>query len=300
MDRFLPSAREVFKYASIQDTYDAHIERELGEVTRKKIQSIIHSGRSLNFDDDVSHHIVLVTPQTNRINHRVELPSRYLYDKLMRLAKLHALDAAFLFYQAFKGVKETKALAGYIYEDLIGYQLPLGGQWSVVSMKETLQKKRYIHLWTTGNEEGDTYLRLGLGTPFEFVIFPLPSDTFGGLKKIVYAHDSELVLETGFYVPQVTNEATFDGFAYDAEQRIATVFQATVGAKHSVKTASLNWLKDLGVEKVYYVGVTPVGQSLDLPFNPVLLTFVEKVYQLALEPICPKDCLVQKCDESEK
>ena len=47
---------------------------------------------------------------------------------------------------------------------------------------------------------------------------PLPSDTFGGLKKIVYAHDSKLVLETGFYVPQVTNE-TFDGFAYDAEQQ---------------------------------------------------------------------------------
>ena len=74
------------------------------------------------------------------------------------------------------------------------------------------------------------------------------------------------MLETGFYVPQVTNEATFDGFAYDAEQRIATVFQATVGAKHSVKNPGLKWLKDLGVEKVYYVGVTPVGQSLDILF----------------------------------
>ena len=56
------------------------------------------------------------------------------------------------------------------------------------------------------------------------------------------------------------------------------MFQARVGAKYSVKTAGLKWLKDLGVEKVYYVGVTPVGQSLDLPFDPVLLTFVEKVY----------------------
>ena len=289
LDRFLLSAREVFKYASIQDIYDAHITRELGEVTREQIQSIIHSARSLNFDDKVSHHFVLVTPQTDRINHRVELPTRYLYNKLTELGKFHALDAAFLLYQASKGVKETKAHAGFIYEDLIWYQLPLGGQWPVVSMKMTPKKKRYAHLLTTGNEEGDTYLRLGQGAPFEFVTAPLPSGTFGGLKKIFYMHDGKLVLETGFYVPQVKKEATFDGFVYDAEKRIATVFQAMVGEKHSVKTAGLEWLKGLGVEKVYYVGVTPVGQSLDLPFDPVLLTFVEKVYQLALEPICPKD-----------
>ena len=289
LDRFLPSAREVFKYASIQDIYDTHITRELGEVTREKIQSIIHSARSLDFDDKVSHHIVLVTPQTDRINYRVELPTRYLYDRLTELGNLHTVDAASLLYQAFKGAKETKALARFIYEDLIWYQLPLGGQWSVVSMKKIPKKKRYVHLLTTGNEEGDTYLRLGQGTPFEFVTAPLPGDTFGGLKKIFYVYNGKLVLETGFYVPQVKNEATFDGFAYNAEKRIATVFQAMVGERHSVKTASLEWLKGLGVEKVYYVGVTPVGQSLDLPFDPVLLTFVEKVYQLALEPICPKD-----------
>jgi len=77
-----------------------HITRELGEVTWEKIQSIIHIGRSLNFDDKVSHHIVLVTPQTDRINHRVELPTRYLYDRLMELGML--LDAVFLLYQLSK------------------------------------------------------------------------------------------------------------------------------------------------------------------------------------------------------
>jgi len=107
-------------------------------------------------------------------------------------------------------------------------------------MKKVPKKKRYVRLWTAGNEEGDTYLRLGQGAPFEFVTAPLPSDTFGGVKKIFYVHNGKLVLETGFYVPQVKNEATFDGFAYDAEKRIATVFQAAVGDKHSVKTAGLS------------------------------------------------------------
>jgi len=33
-----------------------------------------------------------------------------------------------LLYEAFKEVKETKAPAGFIYKDLVHYQLPLGGR----------------------------------------------------------------------------------------------------------------------------------------------------------------------------
>ena len=114
-----------------------------------------------------------------------------LYDKLGN----HSLDAAFLF-QTFKEVKETKAPAGFIYEDLIGYQLHLGGQRPIVSMKKTPKKQEYVHLRTTGNKEGDAYLRLGQDAPFGFMTAPLPSDTFGRLKKIFYVHDGKLVLES--------------------------------------------------------------------------------------------------------
>lgn len=115
------------------------------------------------------------------------------------------------------------------------------------------KKKGYVHLSSLGQD-----------APFGFMSAPLPSDTSSWLKNIFYLHNCKIVLEPVFFVPQVKNEAIFDGFAYDAEKCVATVFQATVGAKHSVKTAGLEWLKGLGVKKVYYVDVRPVGQSLDL------------------------------------
>ena len=96
---------------------------------------------------------------------------RYIYDRLRELAKFHALDT-YLLYQAFKEVKEAKAPAEFIYEDSIKFQLPLGGQWPVVSMIKTLKKRLYIHFQTTG-EEGDAYLCLRQdGAPFKFVTAP--------------------------------------------------------------------------------------------------------------------------------
>lgn len=290
LSNYIPSAREVFKYAGHPILYDMFITRELSLLTPKKIQKIVHDAMSVNFDE-VSQHVILISPRTNRIQHRVEIPTRYMYDRLVVLSKLHALDAASLLYEAFKEVKETKAPAVFIYEDLVHLQLPLGGRWPVVTMNGT-PKIKYVHFRTTGIEEGDTYFSLGQGSdPFEFSTGPLPNHAFGSLEWITYAHNDQLVLKTGFYVPRVKNEATFDGFAYDARRHIATVFHVMVGERHSVKIASLQWLKTLDVKKVNYVGVTPVGQGLLLLFDPNWLDFVEGVYQLPLEPISQKPSL---------
>jgi len=45
--------------------------------------------------------VVLISPQANRLEHRVEIPTRHI-----RQAEgaLHALDAAFLLYEAIKEV----------------------------------------------------------------------------------------------------------------------------------------------------------------------------------------------------
>jgi hypothetical protein len=281
LTQFIPSARDVFNYAAHPTLYDTLITEQLGTLTRKEIQNVVHNAMKLKFGD-VSHHVVLISPQANRIEHRVEIPTRY--DKLRELSKLHALDAAFLLYEAFKEVKETKAPAWFIYEELVHYQLPLGGRWPVVTMNNTGKKIKYVHFRTTGTEVGDTYLCLRQGVPFEFVTVPPSNDAFSQLERILYAHDQELVLRTGFYIPRVPNEATFDGFAYDARRRIAAVFQVTVGKVHTVKNTGLEWLKKSGVEKVNYVCVTPVGQRLVLPFDPEWLGFIENVYQLPLEP----------------
>ena len=66
------------------------------------------------------------------------------------------------------------------------------------------------------------------------------------------------------------------------------MFQNSSKPRSAPTIGGLEWLKGLDVKEVYYA--TPEGQSLDLPFDPVWLTFVEKIYQLAM---CPKEWMSQ-------
>ena len=64
------------------------------------------------------------------------------------------------------------------------------------------------------------------------------------------------------------NQATFDAFS------------ATTNIWHSVHNAGF---KSLGVDKVYFVGITPVGVSLVLPCDPDWDDdFVAMVYHLSI------------------
>jgi hypothetical protein len=258
--------------------------------------------RLLIFDNDVSHHLVLITPsKTSRSQHLTEIPTKYLYTRITSLGKTHALDAAFLLYEAFKEVKETTSAAGYMYEDFTRYLLPLGGKWPVVSMTKFPWKQKHSHWKTVGGEETDTtYLCLGRdgGFPFEFTTALPDNATFGKLKCRGFEKDERLVLEDGFYYPLIKTQATFDGFVYHTEMRAATVLQViTTSDTHFVNNPGFKWLRSLGVEKVYFVGITPEGKSLDLlsfELDPVLDddSFVVKVYHLPLKPIRPKQCEV--------
>jgi len=207
---------------------------------------------------------------------------------------MHALDATFLLYDAFKEVNQTTAAAGHIYEDFTQYLVPLGGKWPVVSMKKVPRRQKFSHWKTTETEQADACLCLGRhgGPPFEFVTALLSDNaTFGKLKCMGFQKDERLVLEDGFYYPLIKNHVTFDAFVYHAETRTATVLQVMVSNQHSVNNAGFEWLKSLGVRKVYFVGVTPVGLSLDLPFDPEWDdSFVVKVYHLPMEPVPLKQC----------
>ena len=263
---------------------------------REIIPRILDSARELSFDMDVSHHLVLITPsKKSRSQHIMELPTRFLYEQLRDHSKMQALDAAFLLYEAFGDVNQTTAAARFMYEDFSRYLVPLGGQWPVVSMTKVLKRQKnqtFTHWRTNGTEQPDAFLHLGCGSgpPFGFATELLSGNvTFGKLKCMGFQKDEQLVLENGFYYPLIKTQATIDFFVYNAETHAAAVCQVTVSNKHSVNDAGLRWLKSLGVDKVYFVGITPAGEGLDLPFGCEWDddTFVAKVYHLPMEPVHP-------------
>jgi len=201
---WIASAREAFAYAADQYEYKTFLPMKLSYLGRERITQLMDSARSLSFDKDISHHLVLITPsETSRSQHLTEIPTRFLYEQITSLAKMRALDAAFLLYEAFKEVNQTTVAAGHIYEDFTRHLVPLGGEWPVVSMKKVPRRQKFSHWKITGTEQADACLRLGRrgGPPFE-VVTALLSDnaTFGKLKCMGFQKDdSRLVLEDGFY-----------------------------------------------------------------------------------------------------
>ena len=74
-----------------------------------------------------------------------------------------------------------------------------------------------------------------------------------------------------------------EGIYYDpTHSQAPAVCQVMVSNKHSVNYAGLGWLKSLGVDKVYFVRITPAGEG-----HLVDDEFVAKVYHLPMEPVCP-------------
>jgi hypothetical protein len=293
LDRFISSARQVFAYAANQRAYEDQLEYKLTELGRDKIPQIMDSARLLSFDNRVSHHLVLITPsEKSRSRHITDIPTRFLYEKIRKNSQMQALDAAFLLYESFKEVLQTTAAAGYMYKDFTQYLIPLGGRWPVIPMTKFLkQQKRYHHWKTSGTEKTDIYLCIGRrgGPPFEFTTAPSDKLTFSKLTSTGFTKDEQLVLKDGFYYPHSKTQATFDAFVCSAQTREVLVLQATIRDWHSVLNAGLIWLKSLGVEKVYFAGVTPVGKGLDLPIDDRedLNSFVSMAYHLPMEPVRP-------------
>lgn len=293
LDRFISSARQVFAYAANQRTYEDQLDHKLIQLGRDKIPQIMASARLFSFDNWVSHQLVLITPsEKSRSRHITDIPTRFLYEKIIRSSQMQALDAAFLLYESFKEVRQTTVAAGYMYEDFTQYLIPFGGQWPVIPMTKPPKQKRYHHWKTSGTEKTDTYLCIGRrgGPPFEFTAAPSDKPTFSKLTSTGFTKDERLVLKDGFYYPRSKTQATFDAFVCSAQTHEVLVLQATIRDWHSVLNAGLIWLKSLGVERVYFAGVTPVGKGLDLPFDDQedLNSFVSMVYHLPMEPVRPK------------
>jgi len=74
------------------------------------------------------------------------------------------------------------------------------------------------------------------------------------------------VLKTGYYRPLISERDIFDGFFYSGTDKHALLFKATVSSKHDVEEADIKPLRDLGVEIISYVVITPLDTLVNLTF----------------------------------
>jgi len=214
--------------------------------------------------------VTLISPGTLRYQSCVTIPTRHIFELLFEKRADRRQEVAARLYSIFFQSPYTRAAAGYILDAEYHEVLCKGGQWKISSMKANKLGPKNTH-WEF--EEPDpihstSYLRLGFdGHPVTFSMCPLPNNAvYSTLPKKEYVQSSQLLLIDGYYYPSSPSEETLDSFIYEASSKTATIFQATVGGKQSVKQGGIEWLLSLGVEKFRFIAVTAPGMTLNFPF----------------------------------
>lgn len=292
--RFGPSARSVYVNASSIASYYANIREKLAQLTYNSLDLVVRQASGLNLSHQISHQITLISPGAERHEFEVTIATRFLYELLRDALSDRTLETAARLYNMFIRTRYTRSSAGYMLDDGIHNVFCKGGEWKIVRMVKHRPGPKYTH-WKNPNPTTDTavveYLRVGhLGHPVVISPQPLPKDTtYEHLPYHEYLQLSNFSLADGYYRPASGSEETLDAFIYDASNKTATIFQATVSKKHSVKEGGIEWLQGLGVEIFRFVAVTPPDTPMDLPFPNKWRTSVEPLvpekYILALDSL---------------
>jgi hypothetical protein len=82
-----------YKYANNPDQYEDIVNTDLGKVTFETLGQMLSSTAAFQLEN-VSHHILLVSPQSNRSRHSITIPSQYMYTKLRNKLDIHTLEEA--------------------------------------------------------------------------------------------------------------------------------------------------------------------------------------------------------------
>ena len=113
------------------------------------ILRFMNNARFLNFDN---HWVCLIILCSLHHQRRVSQPtSRKHQDPYTKKSGQRCdLGAAFLFYEGFEEVDRTTPGVRFLYEDFIRHLIPLGGQWPVISMTRSDNRRKYWR--TTGKD----------------------------------------------------------------------------------------------------------------------------------------------------
>jgi hypothetical protein len=112
--------------------------------------------------EHVSHHILLVSPQSNRAEQSITIPSRYMYNKLRDQLQVHTFRGAARLYQIFVCNTYTKIPADYILDDVHDLFCK-GGEWRITPMTKNKVGRVNTHFKSPSPAKKSSYMRLAWG-----------------------------------------------------------------------------------------------------------------------------------------
>ena len=216
---------------------------DLQKVTFETLGKMLSSTAVLQVED-VSHHILLVSPQSNHNHHSITIPSHYIYTKLCDQLHIHTLEEAAKLYQIFEHNKYTKGSAGHIFEDVHNLFCH-SGEWQIMLMTKNKAGCLNTHFRPPILGEKSSFMHLGYeGAQLVIKHHSLPADVdakFTWLAHHRYLLGKNIHLQDGYYQP-THGQPTFNSFIYDTGTKTATMLQMMVATCHDAKVWSGWWV----------------------------------------------------------
>ncbi|KAH8109905.1 hypothetical protein DFH11DRAFT_840452 [Phellopilus nigrolimitatus] len=266
--KYGPTARFAYAWAPLPLKYENELKSAIGSLrSLQRLENILQDFVQLDLNDDISHQILLVLPSAFRDEFSITIPSKHVYDLLRQSRASQIEHAAAVLYNLFVRTPFARAAARYILDEEFQISLRNGGQWSIKPLTRFKADEQNVTWTKPSSEAPSTWLCFG----FEGKVLQISNTKLSGdpqpITTTYFVHGQNLELKDGLYCPSVRNQGTFNSFIYEAQEKRATVFQATAGSSsRAVKEEGLDWLEKLGVKTFRFVAVAPPGSDVGFLF----------------------------------
>ncbi|KAI5893532.1 uncharacterized protein SCHCODRAFT_02538735 [Schizophyllum commune H4-8] len=279
-DKYGPSTRSVFQAVSAREKWEEAQSIVLQSVLERfdfpQFRDLVSGAKTLQTDDQISHHILLVEPADKRHLVQADLVSAHMLALLAKCFSSLPSQGVRLVHDLFSSDGRTKDAAIRLVEDGMHALLAMPGHWPLTK-------------WP-GMDKYRMVVSGGSNDPVRVVAWNAAASgpVYDTLAVERINAGQELKLAGKYYqLPKTSNYEKIDSFIYNPQINVITAFHLTTTAAHFIDLEGLKWLKSLRgapgspAPTIDLVVVSP-DLTLELTVTEFALEIIRQVYRLRL------------------
>ncbi|KAK7462866.1 hypothetical protein VKT23_007445 [Stygiomarasmius scandens] len=274
--KYGPSARMIFKYADKTLAYERDLRGKVNKIGATILCKLVNQTRDfVQEPEGVSQLILGVYPGSDREEIVVNILTEYIYQLVKNAHGDNWDKEARKMYSLFHRNAETRACAGYVFEDRIHEVLQQGNSWKATKLERSNPRKNAKN--AVYNHSPTFFKWLHAGRDVDFSDQP-PAAAGALTAPDVRRYDADHALEvelkqSGYYRPYLPN---FDSYMVNMDKKKVVVFEFTVSGTHDAKVSGLEWLQrhynDFEVHYVVFTALSDIKVYIPIAFDSFLKT----------------------------
>ncbi|KAL1706352.1 hypothetical protein EV121DRAFT_201527 [Schizophyllum commune] len=279
-DKYGPSTRYAFQAVSARENWEEAQSIVLQSVLERfdypQFRDLISGAKTLQTDDNISHHILLVEPADKRHLVKVDLVSTHVLALITKAFSSLPSQGVRLVYDLFASDVRTKDAASRLVEEGMHALLPMPGHWPLTKWPGADKYRMIV--------SGGSY------NPIRIVAVnaAAPSVIHDALVVERITAGQEIKLTGKYYqLPKTSAHGKVDSFIYNPQLNVITAFHLTTLTTHFIDLEGLKWLKNLrgtpgGPAPIIDLVVVSPDSILELTVGELALELLRQVYRLRL------------------